>query len=168
MTIENIIATARGIDIMPGKGNAGNVKIDLRRASASATAEAGSTYTFGRFPSNIRLLHSFSRLQTHNSVTITTAIISKIGIFGVNGNIADDDDVLFPSIVISSNFQLLDIPSTSNGVFDHNKQLWEYASGQTEDPGGEIDIKITFAGGTTSEEIGTIHTMLMTIAYGLD
>lgn len=168
MTIENIIATARGVDRMPGKGNAGNIKIDMRRASASATAEAGSTYTFGRFPSNIRLLHDLARIQTHNSVATTTTIKNKIGLFGVDGNIIDDDDALFPSFAVNTSYQRLYLVSTVNDVFDHNKQLWEYVSGLTKDPGGEIDIKVTFFGGTASENIGAIHTQVMTVVYGLD
>lgn len=123
-----------------GKGEAGTVKAKSKFVDISAGASANSTYFFYRVPSNARILGNTSRLEASNPALNTGgASTISVGIFAVDGNITDDDDALRPDFTVNGIFST----SLINNATDYGKQLWEYVSGQTKDPGGDLDIKVT-------------------------
>lgn len=163
MTIEHKLTDNHGLAPFSGIGETGSVKVDHRVATISASAEVDSTYTFARIPSHVRLC-DLSRYFTYGSAAGT--LNYKCGIFGVNGNIVDDDDALFsnrdsgiraPSAVIRT-------PTTTA---DRGKPVWQLVNGLTKDPGGFFDIKVTLITGTAST-IGTELVLSVCIAYSID
>jgi len=162
MTIEHLHASASGVDLSPGIGEAGSLKADYRVATISASAEVGSTYTFARVPSNIRLADQ-SRFFTRGSTAGN--LNYNCGIFGVDGNIIDDDNALFSHAAdINTPIAVL---RTTNAIIDQGKQIWELVNGQTEDPGGFFDIKVTLTSGSTTT-MATQLILTMCIAYTID
>lgn len=140
-----------------GNGLAYSGKV-LTGTTELAASASGSTFWMGRFPSNARVaLHSdvyYDDLATSGSPTL------DIGIGSVKSNITSDPDALNDGINLSS--------AASNArvvkdIANVGKALWEYVSGQTTDPGGELDIygsikdAATNAAGTVSWEIITFN-----------
>jgi len=151
MPIEHKLTNNHGItQIFHGIGEAGNAKADHRVATISASAQPGSTYTFARVPSNAR----FCDLSRFFSFGSSSGSLSyKCGIFGVDGNITDDDDAIIASIAANVASPLA-IIRTANATADRGKPFWEFVNGVTKDPGGFFDIKITLLGsGTMVQEL---------------
>lgn len=165
MTIEKLKANSRGVIGTPGVGEAGSVKVIYGKLEVSPTAEAGSTYTFGRIPSNARLLNAISYIRFNAKAEDSTDNIGafSIGIFGVNDNITDDDSALFPSRNIDYVTRFIE----RTGVIYWNQLLWKFVSGKTKDPGGFFDIKVTLKS-TLSNNIGSQLIIRLVLAFTLD
>lgn len=126
--------------IIFGIGEAGTLKAKPKYLNISAGASANSTYFFFRVPSHARILGNLSVLNAMNPALDTGgASTISVGVFGVDGNIVDDDAALRSNFGANGYFSL---PLVEKDT-DYGKQLWEFASGLTKDPGGEIDIKVT-------------------------
>lgn len=158
MAVVTLTATRRGVTgSVPANGLAGKVQ------SITATVEAGSadtstsTYTFARIPSDVRILGTsrawWDDLASTGSPTL------DIGLFAVNSNITSDDDALNDG---------LDAASAGTGtavikdIANYGKKAWEFVNGQTTDPGGLLDVKITLqdanlnVGGTITMQLDYI------------
>lgn len=113
-----------------------------------AAAESGSTITFFKIPSNARIMAA-SRLYLDDLATSGSPTID-IGLFPVNGNITGDDDALNDGVSLSA---ATNAPSGAHVVKDFinaQKRAWEYVSGQTSDPGGELLVKATTKDASTT------------------
>jgi len=163
MAIEHKLSTGNDRNTISGIGMEQDMKTEYRVANISAIAETGSTYTFGRLPSYARLCFS-SRYGNSGS---QGANGFKCGVFGVDGNIIDDDDAIFT--VTSALQTAADIIRTSeaNVGADRGKPIWQFVNGQTEDPGGFLDIKITLTG-NNGQQMGQAQTIGLCLIYDID
>lgn len=156
MAVETLDGTIRGVFATQGIGQAGDTKTKIATVEVTAAADLASTY-FGqktRIPSNARILGlskiHFDDLASSGSPTL------DIGLFAVDSNITDDDDALNDGIDV---FTAAGSSAVVKDISNYGKRAWEFVSGQTEDPRGELDLKITLkdaaanTGGTLSLEL---------------
>ena len=123
--------------LVSGKGEGANLKSVI--ATRNITAQlVNSTIKFMRIPSSARisgLSHiAFDDLDNSNSMDI------DVGLASVNSNVTSDADALNDGLDATS-------AGTAKLIKDHanyGKRAWEFVSGQTTDPGGELDVYITF------------------------
>ena len=140
---------------MADPGFNGAVRNWTETVEVGAADSDTSTYAIARLPSNARLLGA-SRIYTDDLASAGAPTLD-IGVFNLSGQstITDDDDAINAGIdaatVTDASFIL--------GIANYGKKLYEYVSGQTEDPGGDLDITITLkdadvnVGGTITVEI---------------
>lgn len=162
MAVVSLTATARDLFALADNRTA---KTPLGATVYESTIEtnnddsATSVYWVARLPSNARI-HGLSRIA-FDDLASTGSPTLDIGTFGVDGNVTtDDDDALNDGIDVAT------AAGTANVIKDianYGKKLWEFA-GETTDPGGFIDIKITLKDAAVNAA-GTITT---TIVYSVD
>lgn len=117
--------------------------------AVTAAANANSTYTMMRLPSDARI-HNLSKVQWDDLASEGSPTLD-IGIKGVDGNVADDPDALNDGLNVAA-------AAGSAGVIkDHKnagKYLWELA-GASSDFGGFVDItlKIVDAAANTGGDL---------------
>ncbi len=153
MSVLTITATERHI---PTGGSTGPGMSGVRARVATtelAAADSASTVEFFKIPSNARILLA-SKLYNDDLATSGSPTLD-IGLFPVNGNITADDDALHTGVTLAA-------ASTANSGMqiitdfaDGGKQAWQYVSGQTTDPGGELLVKGTVRAAATTAT-GTI------------
>lgn len=139
----------------PGVGN-GAVRSWVETVEVGAADSATSTYLMARLPSNSRLLGS-SKFYS-DDLASAGAPTMDIGIFNPSGKpetITDDPDALNDGIDVAT---VTDTPVVKD-ITNYGKRLWEHVNGQTTDPKGDLDIKLSLvdadvnAGGTVTVEI---------------
>ena len=109
-------------------------------ASASAT-----TVTFGRIPSNARILGA-SRLYKDDLATSGSPTID-IGFFAVNSNITSDDDAVNDGVSLSAaatDVALIKDPANVG------LPAWDFVDGVSTDPGGEFIVRGTVRDAATT------------------
>lgn len=120
---------------VPGPGDAHNVKVLATATIELAASASGTTVFLGRAPSSARLLpNGFiynDDLATSGSPTL------DIGLASVGSNVTSDPDAITNGIALSSATTTTTIMADPANA---GKQLWQFVSGQTTDPGGELDI----------------------------
>lgn len=131
-------------DAVPGKGEAANLKVLTATRSATART-ANDTLKFVRLPSTARI-HGLSRLSW-DDLASTGSPTLDMGVGSVDSNITSDPDALNDGLDLAT--------ATGNVALikDHanyGKQLWEYVSGLTADPGGMLDIYGSFVDANTN------------------
>ena len=141
--------------VMADPGFNGAVRNWTETVEVGAADSATSTYAIARLPSNARLLGA-SRIYTDDLASAGAPTLD-IGVFNLSGQstITDDDDAINAGIdaatATDASFVL--------GIENYGKKLYEFVSGQTEDPKGDLDITITLkdadvnVGGTITVEI---------------
>lgn len=154
MAVETLTATRRAAnaDATPGHGLAGTVKALVGTVEMTAAASATSTYSFGKIPTNARIL---GLSELHNDDLATTGSPTlDIGLFAVEGNITDNDDALNDGLDAATAGTKDVIKDKAN----YGKYAYELA-GETTDPGGLLEVKVTLkdaacdSGGTISLEL---------------
>jgi len=127
MAIEHI----GSIKTVPGLGVFGSLKENNRHGQVSAGASTGSTYHCFRVPSNTKLHGNVSRWKSSGAKWLPTDYTIDLGIFGVDGNITDDDDAL-DSVTIASGAGDASFDRTIVGdVLNFQKEIWKFVNGQT-------------------------------------
>lgn len=101
-----------------------------------AASSSGDTVTFGRIPSNARILPS-SRLYNDDLATSGSPTFD-IGLINVNSNITDDPDAIGNGFALSSAGS--DVVIISD-VANAGLPAWDFVNGQTSDPGGEFIVR---------------------------
>ena len=141
-----------------GKGDSGTLKEVCSVIEIAAAATVGQTFKLARIPSNARI-SGLSELYWDDLSTASPDL--DIGLASVDSNITSDPDAINDG---------LDAGTATSGAkliktFDNiGKQAWEYVSGQTSDPGGELDV---YASVTVSAlDVG--GTVGLDLAYTLD
>lgn len=110
------------------------------RVEMTAAATQASTYLIARVPSNARILPGSTVFW--DDLASTGSPTLDIGLFAINSNITDDDDAINDGMDAATvNTSGLAIMKTS--VDMAGKKFYELVSGQTSDPGGMLDVKIT-------------------------
>lgn len=147
--------------VQPDAGIAGGaVRSWVETVEVGAADSATSTYLMARLPSNAVILGA-SKLYG-DDLASSGAPTLDIGIFNLSGksSITDDDDALNDGIdaasVISAN--------VIKDVANYGKKLYEHVSGQSEDPQGEYDIKITLK----DADVNVGGTLTLELFYTLD
>lgn len=137
--------------ITPGKGDANTLKV-LCTATVEVPASAsGTTIKFGRIPSNARL-SSLSKIEW-DDLTTTGAPTLDLGLASVDSNVTSDPDAL-------SNGH--DVTGTGASALvavaraEWGKPAWDFVSGLTADPGGELDVYGSIVDAATAGLTGTV------------
>ena len=158
MAIENLSGTLRGVNATHGVGEGGTLKSKIMTVEVTAAASATSTYFQGklRIPSTARLA-GISKINLDDLASTGSPTLDA-GLFAVNSNITSDDDALNDGIDAASAGSVSLIKDISN----YGKQAWEFVSGQTSDPQGELDVVITIKDAATNTG-GTITVELFYI-----
>ena len=144
-------------DLVVGQGLSYTPKV-LTSTRSLAAASAADTITFGRIPSNARIL-GLSEYANDDLATAGAPTLD-IGLFAVNSNITDDDDALNDGIALSS-------AGSGKMVKDHanyGKKAWELVNGQTSDTGGEFIVRGTVKDAATD----TTGDVTIELLYVLD
>lgn len=142
MAVENLRGDIRGTSASVSNGLAQTPRVCRKHFSMTAAASATSTYYVGRVPANGRPLLS-SRI-VHDDLASTGSPTLDIGLFAVNSNVTDDDDALNDGIDVASAASSDEgIPVVKDYAANCGKAFWEFVSGQTTNPGGDLDIYVT-------------------------
>lgn len=139
------------------KGDAANVKAIDATVNIASSAAAGTTYKFVRVPSNARIFGqseiAWDDLDDSNSATL------DVGFASVDSNVTSDDDALTDGLDATT-------AGTAKLIKDHanyGKQAWEFVSGQTSDPGGELDLYVTLKDHAASKEGDVTVSLFYTV-----
>lgn len=140
MAVVNLTATKRGLSKAAVHGLGGTVRALTGTVEVGSADSATSTYAFFRIPSDIRILGAsrawWDDLASSGSPTL------DIGLFAVNGNVTSDADALndgLDAATANSTTGLAVIKDIAN----YGKRAWEFVNGQTTDPGGFLDVKVS-------------------------
>ena len=133
----------------------GAVRSLVETVEVGSADSATSTYLMARLPSNAVILGA-SKLYG-DDLASSGAPTLDIGVFNLDGKsvITDDDDALNDGISAAAAIEA----SVVKDVANYGKKLYEHVNGQTSDPKGELDIKITLkdaavnVGGTLTLEL---------------
>lgn len=136
-------------DLVVGLGDSYTVK-NLAATIELAASSADDTITFGRIPSNARLV-SASRINNDDLATTGSPTLD-LGLFGVDSNITDDDDALNDGIGL--NAAGADVQVIKD-IANIGAPAWSLVSGQSSDPGGEFIVRGTIKDAATNQT-GTV------------
>lgn len=140
---------------MAAPGFNGAVRNWTETIEVGSSDSINSTYLMARLPSNARLLGA-SRIYSDDLASSGAPTID-VGVFNLSGQstITDDDDAINNGIDVAT----VTDAALVLGVENFGQRLWEYVSGQTTDPLGDLDITLTLkdaavnVGGTITVEI---------------
>lgn len=142
MAVENINGSLVMTDLEaaiqtlpPVSLNGGRVRASIDTVEVNSAASATSTYLMHRLPSNARIMPG-SKIMLDDLASAGAPTID-IGVFG--NQITDDDDALNDGIDAATAGESAMVKDIANWGLP----LWDYVNGQTEDPGGLLDIKLT-------------------------
>lgn len=141
-----------------GKGEALNTKSLVGTIELAASA-SGATVKFGRIPSNARIMPT--GMLYNDDLATSGAPLLDIGLASVDSNITSDPDALNAGLVLTTattNTTVIADPANAG------KMAWEFVSGQTVDPKGELDIYASVTDAATH----TTGTIAYEIRYTLD
>ncbi len=139
----------------PGIGN-GAVRSWVETVEVGSDDSDTSTYLMARLPSNARLLGA-SKIYT-DDLASSGAPTMDVGVFNPTGKkatITNDPDAINDGIDVATATDAALIKD----IADYGQRLWEFVSGQTVDPKGDLDIKLSLVdadvnvGGTVTVEI---------------
>lgn len=131
-------------DLVVGTGDAYNVK-NLCATVELAASASGDTITFGRVPSNARILPS-SRLYNDDLATSGSPTLD-IGFTAVDSNITSDPDAVGNGFALSS--AGADVAIISD-MANAGLPAWDFVNGQSSDPGGEFKVTGTVKDAATT------------------
>lgn len=118
-----------------GIGDSYSVK-SLSATVELAAASSGDTVTFGRIPSNARILGT-TRLYNDDLATSGSPTLD-IGLINVDSNITDDPDAIGNGFALSSAGS--DVLAVSE-IANIGLPAWDFVNAQTSDPGGEFIVQ---------------------------
>ncbi len=163
MTIYNLTATQErdNSGIVVGKGESGTPKCLVATVELAAAASS-STISFGKIPARARIL-GHSRLYWDDLATSGSPVID-MGLFAVDSNVTSDSEALYEALDVSA-------VSTANlghqiisDIANFGKKAYLLVSGQTTDPGGQLEVKGTIRDAATTQT----GTVTLELYYTLD
>lgn len=122
--------------ITPGKGDANNLKMLVSATVEVASVASGTTLFFGRIPSNARI-GGISRVYW-DDLTTTGSPTLDMGLASVDSNVTSDPNGLSDAHAVTAADPIGEALIDDHA--NHGKMAWEFVSGQTTDPGGELDV----------------------------
>jgi len=141
-----------------GKGESGNIKHVTTLIEIAAAATVGQTFKLARLPSNARLCGS-SELYWDDLSTASPDL--DIGLASVDSNITSDPDAINDGLDAGTASAGIKLTKTINNI---GLPIWDLVNGQTEDPGGELDVYLSVTG--VALDVG--GTVVACIDYTLD
>ena len=141
--------------VIPGKGDAHNVKVLVSATIELAASASDTTIKFGSIPSNARILPL--GFIYNDDLATTGSPTLDIGLGSVDSNITSDPDAINNGIALSS------ATTTTTVLADPaNAGLpaWDLVSGVTSDPGGVLDVYGSVKDASTTQA-GTISVELL-------
>jgi len=140
--------------VIPGKGDAHSLKV-LCSATVelAAAAASGTTYKFGRIPSNARI-SGLSKIYW-DDLTTTGSPTFDLGLASVDANVTSDPDALSNGHDVTSASSAAALTAIAN----YGLPAWDLVASVTADPGGELDVYGSLVdaaiagGGTVTVEI---------------
>jgi hypothetical protein len=136
------------------------MRVHTDTVEVTATATSGSTYTLARINSNDRIIGGLSKVY-FDDLTSSGATTADIGLYAVNGNITSDVDALNDGINVAT---AAGSASVVKNIADYGKMAWQYVNGQTSDPGGQFDVKVSLQD-SNAVEGGTV-TLELVVSQG--
>jgi hypothetical protein len=142
-------------------GGAYTPKVLLSTVEITTATTVGRTISFGRIPSNARILGA-SKLYWDDLATSGSPTLD-LGLAAVNGNLVNADD---PNALLDAGA----ISSASTGalvVTDHANlglPAWDYVASETADPGGELEVY----GSLVDAPINAAGTITLELHYVVD
>jgi hypothetical protein len=140
--------------IVPGKGDANNVRVLACATIELAASASGTTVKIGRIPSNARILPT--GLIYNDDLATSGSPTLDIGLASVDSNITSDPDAINNGLALSTATTTTTIMADPANA---GLPAWDFVNAQTTDPGGELDIyasvvdAATTATGTITVEI---------------
>lgn len=155
MTVFTYTATERrnNLGLAIGQGVAGRV-VNLCSTQEVAPAESGTTISFGKIPSNARIL-GCSRVY-YDDLATSGAPTLDIGLYSVNGNITSDADALTDGLTLATAVTYATALGLPKDFANAGKPAYLFVSGQTTDPGGVLEVKGIIVDAPTLTNTGTI------------
>jgi len=143
--------------IVPGKGDANNLKCLVSAAIELAPTASGQTILFGRIPANSRI-SGLSRVYWADLST-TGAPTLDLGLASVSSNVTSDDDCLSAGHTLAT----ADVAGEPvlDDIVDNGDFAWSIVGASTA-PGGELDVYGTIRDAATA---GLTDTLMVEI-YG--
>jgi hypothetical protein len=142
-------------------GGAYTPKVLLSTVEITTATTVGRTVSFGRIPSNARILGA-SKLYWDDLATSGSPTLD-LGLAAVNGNLVNADD---PNALLDAGA----ISAASTGalvVTDHANlglPAWDYVASETTDPGGELEVY----GSLVDAPINKAGTVTLELHYVVD
>jgi len=140
--------------VVPGKGDANSLKVlCTSTVELGATAASGTTYSFGRIPSNARI-SGLSKIYW-DDLTTTGAPTFDLGLASVDSNVTSDPDALSNGHDVTS----ASSAAALTAIVDYGLPAWDLVASVTADPGGDLDVygslkdAAVAGGGTVTVEI---------------
>ena len=140
--------------LVPGKGESGNVKALICSTIELAASASGVTVKLGRIPANARILPT--GLIYNDDLATSGSPTLDIGLGSVNSNVTSDPDAINNGIALSSATTTTTVMADAANA---GKRAWEFVSGQTTDPGGELDVYVSVKDAATTAT-GTVTVEL--------
>lgn len=141
-------------ELVPGKGDAQSIKALICSTIELAASASGVTVNLGRIPSNARILPT--GLIANDDLATSGSPTLDLGIGSVNSNVTSDPDAINNGLVASAATSTTTVMAD---VANAGKRAWEFVSGQTEDPGGELDLFLSVKDAATTAT-GTVTVEL--------
>lgn len=140
--------------VIPGKGDAFNVKSLVCATIELAASASGATVKVGTIPATARILPT--GLIYNDDLATSGLPTLDIGLGSVDSNVTSDPDAINNGLALSAATTTTTILADPANA---GKQAWELVAGQTTNPGGELDVYLsvkdaaTTATGTVTVEI---------------
>ena len=154
LTYTNDATARRSHSATPGKGEGSSVKVLVSATIELAASASGTTVKLGRIPSNARILPTGmiynDDLATSGSPTL------DLGLGSVDSNVTSDPDAIHNGLALSSATTTTTVMADPANA---GKRAWEFVSGQSSDPGGELDVYASVKDAATTAT-GTVSVAL--------
>ena len=143
--------------LISGKGDANALRMLVCSTVEVPASASGSTLKFGTIPSNARLASRPSYIYW-DDLSTTGSPTLDLGLGSVDGNITSDPDALSAAhdVTSASSAQLVSVILAANVGLP----VWDLVSGQTTDPGGQLDVYGSIVDAATAGLTGTVTVEL--------
>ena len=153
---KNAVPRRDAFGVTPGKGNANALQVLCSAIVEISPSASGTTYYFGSIPTNARIT-SLSKISW-DALTTTGAATFDLGLASVKANVTSDPNALSENHDVTS----LGTAGALNAAqaFGYSKHAWDYVSGVSTDPGGELDVYGTLKDAAVAGVTGSVTVEL--------
>lgn len=156
LTFDNVATERRPQSgIIPGKGEAHNLKVLVSATVEIPATASGQTFKFGRIPANARI-SGRSKIYW-DDLTTSGAATFDLGLGSVGSNVTSDPDALSNGHDVTS----AGSADALAGISNYGLPAWDLVAAVTEDPKGELDVYGTVVDAATAGLTGTVTLELL-------
>lgn len=156
MAIVTVTGTVLGAQAIQGHGWGGNVKGKIATATVGAADSDTSTYGMFSIPSIARV-YGISRFYS-DDLASTGSPTMDVGLRG--SQITNDADALSNGHDVTA---VVDARAVG-GIEKLGQELWEFVNGQTEDPGGNLEVFVSLV----DADVNVGGDITLELYYALD